>query len=95
MVNLLMSVLLCYFLEPKCQRDKKIVAMLMLTVITFTFHHDGREINATVSLNNRVRVSFQTSVSLSKTGVYRGIYFLIALTHRLWVLVRTASLRRF
>ena len=33
----------------------------------------------------------------SKTGVYRGIhYFLIfALKHRLWVLVRTASLRRF
>ena len=33
----------------------------------------------------------------SKTGVYRGIlYFLIfALKHRLWVLVRAASLRRF
>ena len=32
----------------------------------------------------------------SKIGVYRGIhYFLIfALKHRLWVLVRTASLRR-
>ena len=33
----------------------------------------------------------------SKTGVYRGIhYFLIfALKHILWVLVRTASIRRF
>ena len=33
----------------------------------------------------------------SKTGVYRGIhYFLIfALKHILWVLVRTASMRRF
>ena len=34
---------------------------------------------------------------LHSTGVYRGIhYFLIfALKHRLWVLVRTTSLRRF
>ena len=33
----------------------------------------------------------------SKTGVYRGIhYFLIfVLKHILWVLVRTASMRRF
>ena len=33
----------------------------------------------------------------SKTGVYRGIhYFLIfALKHRLWVLDKTASVRRF
>ena len=35
--------------------------------------------------------------TFSKTGVYRGMhYFLIfALKHRLWVLVRTTSLRRF
>ena len=32
----------------------------------------------------------------SEAGVYRGIFFLIfAPKHRLWVLVRTASLRRF
>ena len=38
-----------------------------------------------------------TPLLYSKTGVYRGIhYFLIfALKHRLWVLVRIASLRRF
>ena len=38
-----------------------------------------------------------TPLSYSKTGVYRGIhYFLIfVLKHRLWVLVRTASVRRF
>ena len=33
----------------------------------------------------------------SKTGVYRGIHFfpIFALKHRSWVLVRTASVRRF
>ena len=38
-----------------------------------------------------------TPLLYSKTGVYRGIhYFLIfVLKHRLWSLVRTASLRRF
>ena len=38
-----------------------------------------------------------TPLLYSKTGVYRGIhYFLIfALKHILWVLVRTASMRRF
>ena len=38
-----------------------------------------------------------TPLLYSKTRVYRGIhYFLIfALKHRLWILVRTASLRRF
>ena len=38
-----------------------------------------------------------TPLLYSKTGVYRGLhYFLIfALKHRLWVLVRTASPRRF
>ena len=38
-----------------------------------------------------------TTLLYSKTGVYRGIhYFLIfALKHILWVLVRTASMRRF
>ena len=38
-----------------------------------------------------------TPLLYSKSGVYRGKhYFLIfALKHRLWVLVRTASLRRF
>ena len=36
-----------------------------------------------------------TPLFYSKTGVYRGIHFLVfALKHRLWVLVRTASLRR-
>ena len=34
---------------------------------------------------------------IGKTGVYRGIHYFLnfALKHRLWVLVRTASLRRF
>ena len=38
-----------------------------------------------------------TPLLYSKTGVYRGMnYFLIfALKHILWVLVRTASMRRF
>ena len=38
-----------------------------------------------------------TPLLYSKTGVYMGIhYFLIfALKHILWVLVRTASMRRF
>ena len=38
-----------------------------------------------------------TPLLYSKTGVYRGIHFFLifALKHRLWVLVRTASLRRF
>ena len=38
-----------------------------------------------------------TPLLCSKIGVYRGIhYFLIfALKHRLWVLVRTASMRQF
>ena len=38
-----------------------------------------------------------TPILYSKTGVYRGLhYFLIfALKHIVWVLVRTASMRRF
>ena len=38
-----------------------------------------------------------TPLFYSKTGVYRGIHFFLifALKHRLWVLVRTTSLRRF
>ena len=38
-----------------------------------------------------------TSLLHSKTGVYRGLhYFLIfAVKHILWILVRTASMRRF
>ena len=31
----------------------------------------------------------------NKTGVYRGIHYFSAQKHSLWVLVRTASLRRF
>ena len=38
-----------------------------------------------------------TPLLYSKTGVYRGIHFFLIFSqkHRLWVLVRTASLRRF
>ena len=38
-----------------------------------------------------------TPLLYSKNGVYRGIHYFIFFTpkHRLWVLVRTASLRRF
>ena len=38
-----------------------------------------------------------TPLLYSKTGVYRGdhSFLIFALKHRLWVLVRTASLRRF
>ena len=38
-----------------------------------------------------------TPLLYSKTGVYWGIKFFLvfALKHRLWVLVRTASMRRF
>ena len=38
-----------------------------------------------------------TPLLYSKTGVYRGIHFFLifALKHRLWVLIRTASMRRF
>ena len=56
-----------------------------------------------MSLKDNMSVWFihpYTPLLYSKTGVYRGgggiHYFLIfALKHRLWVLVRTASLRRF
>ena len=38
-----------------------------------------------------------TPLLYSKTGVYRGIliFLIFALKHRLWILVRTASARRF
>ena len=38
-----------------------------------------------------------TPLLYSKTGVYTGIHFFLifALKHRLWVLIRTASMRRF
>ena len=38
-----------------------------------------------------------TPLLYSITGVYRGIHFFLifALKHRLWVLIRTASMRRF
>ena len=38
-----------------------------------------------------------TPLLYSKTGVCRGIHFFLifALKHRLWVLIRTASMRRF
>ena len=38
-----------------------------------------------------------TLLLYSIIGVYRGIHYLLtfALKHRLWVLVRTASIRRF
>ena len=52
-----------------------------------------------LSSRKRVRVTktLYTPLVYSKTGVYRGIhYFLIfAPKHRLWILVRTASVRRF
>ena len=51
-------------------------------------HHENKSVKRTPPY---------TPLLYSKTGVYRGIFlFLIfALKHRLWVLVRTASLRRF
>ena len=52
------------------------------------FHHENKSV---------YRTPPYTPILYSKTGVYRGIHFFLifALKHRLWVLVRTASLRRF
>ena len=51
-------------------------------------HHENKSVQ---------RTSPYTPLLNSKTGAYRGIHFFLifAPKHRLWVLVRTASLRRF
>ena len=42
-------------------------------------------------------ISLQTPPNIVKSWVWRGVYYFLmsALKHRLWVLIRTASLRRF
>ena len=59
-----------------------------MTLISWGFHHITKTSPCTPPY---------TPLLYSKTGVYRGIHiFLIfAPKHRLWVLVRTASLRWF
>ena len=45
----------------------------------------------------QICVKFLFLFSIVKLGVYRGMHFFLifALKHRSWVLVRTASVRRF
>ena len=62
----------------------------------FTFRHDSRRslhITKTSPCNENPLTPHFYIVKLGFTGVY--IFLIFAPKHRLWVLVRTASLRRF
>ena len=90
----------CSSLELKGQRDREII---VITRLVMSLEAMKWLCKRNPSSNKRARQHANMSVKCtppytpllySKTGVYRGIHhFLIfALKHKLWVLVRTASL---
>ena len=88
--NLRGNILFGIFIVLMCN-----VAMEMVSAQNHRFntvseynHHENKSVKQTPPY---------TPLLYSKTGDYRGIHFFsyFALKHRLWVLVRTASLRRF